>query len=374
MRLRPFEQRRWGLRDHAILVCLSLILLILLLMTGLLAGLHAPAGPLAASIASIAPISMAAWVLSLFYRGFYRGLIRPLEALKQATKRIREGDLAYRLAADSRAVGELRELALAFNRMAEHLESLDQAKSEFLATVSHELKNPLAALKEGLALITRQGEGMDPLLRNKTFAACLIATKRLEWMINNMLEESRIRLQAGLYEFDLARPHEVAAAILTAADEVRPLAQRKNMRIHVADPLKLRAPFNREGIVQVFENLLLNAIKYGEPNSTIEVELEPSERLLKGSRQAGDPMPHVQMSVVNRGKPIPEKDLSRLFERFFRAANSGRKSGLGLGLHVVRRIIEAHQGEVAADSAGGQTRIQLWIPCAYHGGVGAGPG
>jgi signal transduction histidine kinase len=125
--------------------------------------------------------------------------------------------------------------------------------------------------------------------------------------------------------------------------------------------------------VQVFENLLLNAIKYGTESTSIEVQAHPTDRPLK--RGSAQMVPHLEVSVANTGSRISDVEIPKLFDPFYRAANSARNQGLGLGLHVVRRIIDAHHGDVRATSNPvhpdtradiAQTRIQLWIPSKYQ--------
>jgi signal transduction histidine kinase len=294
-----------------------------------------------------------AWLLTLFYRG----LLDPLAKLKGATSRLRNGELSFRLKNDH-GVTELRELAESFNQMAERLEHLDNAKKEFLATVSHEIKNPLAALKEGMALIANQGDTMLPQARSKAYSACLIASKRLESMINNLLHHSSMEM--GLFDFDLT-PKDLASAVHTAMEEVRPLAQKKGMSIEFKGDKEILAAFNWDGMVQVFENLLLNAIKYGNENTTIEVLASMKQRPIEKAE-----LPHLELAVVNDGARIPEADLAQVFDRFYRGSNSKLQQGMGLGLHVVKRIVEAHHGGISAASDAGKTRFQLWIPGRYE--------
>lgn len=302
---------------------------------------------------------------------FYRDLIRPLSRIKEGTLKIRGGGdaLSYRVG-KVRGVTELRELADSFDGMAARLQDLDRAKSEFLATISHEIKNPLAALKEGMSLLVDRGENLSPAARAKGHKACLIASKRLEGMINNLLRLSK--MEGGLFDFELGLKN-LPAALLSAIDEVRPLAEKRGMTLHYQGLTELEAPFHWDGMLQVFVNVLSNAIKYGREGSVIEVKLEP---VLKDER------PWVEVSVINLGKAVPEiadGQSSRLFDVFYRGHASGSQGGMGIGLHVVKRIVEAHGGEVVAsaleessemppqecpkkESQSMKTRFQLRIP------------
>jgi signal transduction histidine kinase len=299
--------------------------------------------------------AITAWLLFLFYRG----ILDPLGTLQVATLRLSSGELSHRIAAVP-AIAEFRELSASFNAMAARLQSLEQAKSDFLATVSHEIKNPLAALKEGLSFLSSQGDQVTAEARSRALGACLIASKRVETLINNLLKLSRG--EAGLFEFDVSRKN-LAEAIRVAIDEVRPVAERKRMPIELEAESELEASFNWDGMVQVFVNLLMNAVKYGREGTPIGVRAGALAGDAGGGRA---PVPHIEMEVCNAGKGIAAGELERIFDRFYRGVNSEKKQGLGLGLHVVKSIVEAHHGGVLAESGGEGTRIRLWIPRQYE--------
>lgn len=298
-------------------------------------------------IALVITVSITTWVVYLFYQG----LMNPLAKLRWATARIRGGDFSHRLKFHA-GVAELQELAQSFNQMAERLDALDRAKADFLATISHEIKNPLAALKEGLNLLASQGDQLSPAGRNKAFSACLISAKRLEWMINNLLNLSRG--EKGIYDLDL-EVNDLGSAIQTAIDEVRPLAEKRGMSFQFDNPGALLAPFNWNGMVQVFSNLFLNAIKYGSENTVIEVQ---AHQPLAPTTTPSE----IAISVSNMGREIPEAENARIFDRFFRASNATKQQGLGIGLHVVKNIIEAHRGKISAQSDAGRTEMRIIIP------------
>jgi signal transduction histidine kinase len=303
--------------------------------------------------------------ISLWLLGFlYRSLIRPVAALKEATQKIRSGDLSCRIPQGTAESGarEFRELSASFNAMAEKLEQLDDAKSEFLATISHEFKNPLAALKEGLGLLSGRNEFLSPESRAKTFAACIIASKRLESMMMNLLCHSR--MESGLYQFDLSRK-DFVSAIYVAMDEIAPVAAKKSMSVSYRGLPKLLGAFNWDGVIQVMENLILNAIKYGREGTEVGVFTEMRTDL--------DEIPLFEIRVSNvseRGDELAEGDLESLFDRFYRGGNSSQKQGLGLGLHVVKRIVQAHHGNVSVDRLGDRTEFKVHIPIRHEGPVG----
>jgi signal transduction histidine kinase len=295
------------------------------------------------ALALVISLGLTAWLIYLFYHG----LIDPLRSLQLATARIENGDLSCRIPLKTRGISELKTLTSSFNKMAEKLEVLDKAKTEFYALISHEIKNPLAALKEGLNLLSSQDISLSPLSRKRAFFACSVASKRLETMINNMLRLSKA--QKGLFEFELA-PKAINTAIETAIAEVRPLADKKCMQFSVVADRELEALYNWDGMIQVFENLFLNAIKYGTENSTIDIKAHASSSSF------------IEIMVSNHGKPLAISDLDHAFDKFYRGSNIQQQQGLGIGLHVVKKIIEAHRGTIGISSdPDGKTHLLLKI-------------
>ena len=294
------------------------------------------------TVALVLSIVITAWLILLLYQG----LLHPLRRLRDATARIRDGELACRM--KENGVSELKEIAQDFNSMAARLETLDQAKNDFLATISHEIRNPMTALKEGLSLLASEEKKLSAESQKKCLSACLIASKRLEFMINNLLNLSRT--ESGILERDFSR-RNIAAAIQTAIDEIRPIAERKSISVRLLAPELVFMSFHWEGIVQAFVNLLLNAIKYGRESSIVDVMITNEV-----------PSPNVEIEVMNAGADIPHDELPKIFDRFYRGANSLKQQGMGVGLHVVKKVVEAHQGAVSALSGSGHTRIRISLP------------
>lgn len=284
----------------------------------------------------------------------YHALLGPLDAIKHAARRIREGELSARVAR-FRGFRELSELRTEFNAMAAKIEELDRMKGDFLSTVSHELKTPLTALKEGLLLMAEKREALPASAAARTIDVCTQATKRLEMMIQNLLDHAK--MESGFYSFD-ERPKNFVSVLQEAIEGVRPIAERRGLAIelHVRTPSH-EAAFSSDGIRHAIENLLVNAIKYGDGSRPITIEVERIE-----SR----PVPQLEVRVSNYGKSLLPAELTQVFERFFRARNADGQKGVGLGLSVVKRIIEAHHGSVAAESSGGVTCFSFRMPQRYQ--------
>jgi signal transduction histidine kinase/CheY-like chemotaxis protein len=230
-----------------------------------------------------------------------------------------------------------------------HLEERDRAnqrKDEFLATLAHELRNPLAPIRNSLALL-RFGNG-------DTGMACDVMDRQVSHMVrlvDDLLEVSR--LTRG--KLDLRRETvDLSEIISTAVETSRPLIDAAGHTLAVslpaecvlldADPMRL---------AQVFSNLLNNAAKYTDPGGRISIAVECG--------------PHVaSVSIADNGVGIPADALDLIFDMFSQADASDRRaqSGLGIGLTIVRGLVEMHGGEVIAESggAGRGSRFTVKLP------------
>ncbi|HAR43462.1 MAG TPA: hypothetical protein DCS07_12660 [Bdellovibrionales bacterium] len=285
------------------------------------------------------------WVSDLFFRR----LGTPLKVLKAANSQIARGNLDYRIPESSRAVSELTDLSCSFNRMAARLQELDRTKYEFFSEVSHQIKNPLAALKEGLDLFASGRQDLSENSRRKAIAACLIATKRLETMIENLMQHARI--ERGFKDFRMEHA-DLGELVEAAMVQVQPLAEKNRIALHFTPSDSLQGRLSTEGMSHVIENLLMNAIRYGEENSTVNV---------KACRVEGRDA--LSLRVSNRAKLLPSCEPSRLFDRFYRGNPAEQPSGFGLGLYIVKSIVEAHRGRVHAqcDQEANRFTVQLEI-------------
>jgi PAS domain S-box-containing protein len=210
-------------------------------------------------------------------------------------------------------------------------------KDEFLATVSHELRTPLTAIVGWLHLV-RTGQ-MDEAAVGRALETVERNARSQAQLINDLLDVSRI--VTGKLHLDV-RPVALAAAVDGAITSVRPAADAKRIRISAAlDPDLPPVQGDRDRLQQVFWNLLSNAVKFTPEGGRIEVSV----------RAAG---PVVEIEVRDTGQGIPREFLPHVFDRFRQADQSTTRAhgGLGLGLSIVRHLVELHGGSVRAESAG----------------------
>lgn len=214
------------------------------------------------------------------------------------------------------------------------LKKLEQVRRDFVANVSHELKTPIAAISGFAETLLDEAEDPDMV---REFAGIIYSEAgRMERMIKNLMEISRLETgNAVLIKevLDLASLAEEAAGILES--------QGHHFSIKIKGEGKAVA--DHDLILQVFINLMDNAIKYSYPPASIEVNLLQEGEVAK-------------VEVTDHGVGIPPSELERVFERFYRVdkARSRQTGGAGLGLSIVRHIIEAHGGTVGVESVYGE--------------------
>ena len=228
-------------------------------------------------------------------------------------------------------------------------EEANRVKDEFLAVLSHELRTPLNAIL-GWASLLRSGK-LDPDNVERALEIIERNAKAQSKLIEGVLDVSRI--VSGKLQLDV-RPLQLSGIVQAAVDSIRPAADAKNMMLRVvtngqAEPL-VRGDANR--LQQVVWNLLSNAVKFSPAGSEITVGLHSVNS-------------HVEITVQDKGQGIPKEFLPHVFDRFRQGDSSTTRShgGLGLGLAIVRHLVDLHGGTVTAESDGlgqGATfRVQL---------------
>ncbi len=239
------------------------------------------------------------------------------------------------------------------------LREADRRKDVFLATLSHELRNPLAPIRTAAQLLTRPGLDAKQTLWAQTVIQRQV--KHMAWLLDDLLDVSRIT-QGKL---TLKRERVAIATVVDSAVEAaRPLIDRKNHQLTVtlppapvyldADPLRLS---------QVLSNLLTNAAKYTDPGGHIELTVRVESAI-------------VTVAVKDTGIGVPPDALHRLFEMFAQVQGEHERAdgGLGIGLALVKGLVELHGGavEAASDGVGLGSTFTVRLPCAvaaFEGGA-----
>ncbi|MBE2223116.1 MAG: PAS domain S-box protein [Anaerolineae bacterium] len=220
----------------------------------------------------------------------------------------------------------------------QQLKELDKLKSIFVSNVSHELRTPITNIQLYLGLLeqTQDDEKADRFMQILT-----TESKRLGNLIEDLLTLSRLESEAGYFPKE---PYILDAIIAQVIINYDAKAAAANIHIqHEPNPQVPPVPLMKERMIQVFTNLLSNALAYTPANSTVSISSELSE---------GDNGRFVTITIHNEGPPIPEKDIPHIFDRFYRGQNAlnSDKHGTGLGLAISKQIVEYHQGAITVES------------------------
>ena len=287
---------------------------------------------------------IAALVLTILPGTIYiEKLVRTIRKTTDAADRIADGD--YTAHIDYTDKDEIGSLCDAVHDMAQQIGAADQMKNEFISTVSHELRTPLTAIR-GWGETLRDVGAEDPALAEKGMRVILSQTARLNGMVEDLLDFSRMqdgRLKLRLVSMDLFAQLEEAA--LTFHE--RALREGKQFTYDIPDEA---APMtgDPERLMQVFVNIIDNAIKYTEKDGAVRVEAALEDA-------------HIRITVADTGKGISADDLPHIKEKFYKADTTVRGSGIGLA--VADEIIRLHGGELQIDSELGKgTRVTVLLP------------
>lgn len=231
---------------------------------------------------------------------------------------------------------------------------LEEMRKDFVANVSHELKTPLTSIKSySETLLNGMVEDRDTLIR---FLQVIDSeTERMSNLVRNLLQLSSIDTD----QMKLTRNrYQVGAMIQKTVEKLQIEAEKKQQHISVDIAYSGKAAFDYDKIQQVLINLLGNAIKYSEEKGSIQVSCREKEDF-------------VWISVRDEGIGIPEKDLDKVFDRFYRVdkGRSRKMGGTGLGLAIAKEIVSAHRGEIFIQSKLNEgTEVTFTLPLKYMGG------
>jgi two-component system sensor histidine kinase BaeS len=271
-----------------------------------------------------------------------RMLARPLREVGAAARRIADGDYAARVPRDGPE--EIVSLADSFNQMAASLEEQERMRRDFIANAAHELRTPLTNL-QGYLEALRDGVIVADRSTYESLWDEAERLVRLSRSLDALAEGDAATDTPALEAIDLA------AAVRSAVELVQPAIERAGLQLTLTVPASLPARANPDHLAQVLANLLSNAVRYTPRGGAVAVRVE---------RRPGD----LLVSVGNSGDPIPPDDLARVFERFYRVEKSRDQAhgGAGIGLAIVKQLVEAGGGRVGAESAEGQTRFWFSVP------------
>ena len=290
-------------------------------------------------VLTITAVMSLAMVLSLV---FSKQMTKSLDEMAVAARKYSHGDFSMRVSTTDRA-DEMGALTDSFNEMADSLEKAERSRQEFIANVSHELKTPMttiAGFAEGLldGTIPKEDE-------NKYLTIIADETRRLSRLVREMLDMSRmsdhVAAPENMKDFNLNEA--IIATLLNF--ETRAEDKKLAVELHLPDDT-LTVRGNEDAIRRVIYNLLDNAIKFAKEGGILGVSLW----------QQGE---KAYVSISDEGETIPPEDLPFIFDRFHKSDRSRSldRDGVGLGLYLVKSILNAHDEDIAVTSKDGVTKF-----------------
>src|SRR5215212_5479081 len=221
------------------------------------------------------------------------------------------------------------------------LRRVEEMRADFVANASHELRTPLAALSGFID--TLQGPAKDDAKARERFLAIMQSqAKRMARLIDDLLSLSRVELSAQVRPDTLV---DIVPIIRQVAEGLEPLARERQVTVEIVLPqTPVVIAGDREELLRLFENLVENALKYGASGGKVMVSLTCA--------MSGEAMPEVRVSVRDFGPGIAPEHLPRLTERFYRVdvGDSRAQGGTGLGLSLVKHIVNRHRGRLLIES------------------------
>lgn len=261
-----------------------------------------------------------------------------LREIEGSNRELREANVGL-----SRLIADLELKVQELSRSQEELKRQDRLKSDFLATVSHELKTPLTSLRGSLNILLEGGAA--PEAQRELLFIALQNAERLSRLVTNLLDLAK--LEAGRMELEV-RSVDLPQLIRAAVGILKGAAQEKEIEIQLVYPEEMSPVLaDEERLLSVLTNLMENAIKFSPQRGCIGIEVSQEER-------------EVLVAVKDQGPGIPEAELPRIFDRFFQAEAAPR--GFGLGLSISKAIVEEHGGRIWAESGGWGSRFCFTLP------------
>ena len=282
------------------------------------------------------------WVMLAALIAFYfitERIITPLKEMSHAAKSFAAGKFDVRVPVHGN--DEVAELARAMNNMAQSLEALDNMRTSFMANVSHDLRTPMTTISGFIDGIL---DGVIPA-DQQTYYLGIVSeeVKRLSRLVSQLLDLSRI--QAGDRKF-VSAPFDICevSRLILISFEQKIDEKRLDVEFECEDE-NMYALADRDAMYQIVYNLIDNEVKFSREGGALRIQID---RIKKGQK--------IRVRVYNQGQGIAKEDLPYVFERFYKSDKSRGldKKGVGLGLYIVKTVIEAHKESISVDSVAGE--------------------
>lgn len=277
-------------------------------------------------------------------------IVKPISRLNKATNELSKGN--YRVRVNYAGNDEIARLNRSFNQMAQQLAKQEETRQQFISDVSHEFQTPLTAI-QGFATILKN-EKLSDEQRQKYADIILFHSKRLSTLSKNMLQLTVLDgedVKLDISEFSLI---EQLNRVIETQDN---LALAKDIEIEFHIPKNdVRVEADEARLEQVWINLVNNAIKYTNEHGVVTIEVKKTSK-------------EVEVSIQDTGVGMSKEAISHIFERFYRQDKSRKVEGNGLGLSIVKRIVDLHHGTIdviSVEDGGSQFIVKLPQERSFH--------
>ncbi|MBT8266626.1 MAG: response regulator [Bacteroidia bacterium] len=234
----------------------------------------------------------------------------------------------------------------------ERMKDLDEIKTRFFANISHEFRTPLSLIKGPLNRAKNQSNTPDITLSPKAFEIIDNNTNRLQGLIDQLLDLSK--LESGKVHLSL-KYDDIIKHLRSLIFSFESMAERKNISLNTQFPAEIKsAVFDKDKLEKIVGNLLSNAFKYTPSNGSVTVIVGHNKK-------------NITIEIIDTGKGINKEELKRVFDRFYRVEGSEEK-GSGIGLSLVKELVDLHNGNLSVDSVVGQgTSFKVTLPITLEG-------
>jgi two-component system, OmpR family, sensor histidine kinase BaeS len=281
-----------------------------------------------------------------------RKVLAPLTRMIAISREIAAGNFAVRV--PTATEDEVGQLARAFNQMAESLEKIQNLRRNLMIDVAHELRTPLTNVRGYLEALT---DGVLPP-SPETFSMLLGETLRLVQLTEDVLQLARADAARGNLQRE---PTDLRLEVNTALEPFARVFTQKSIRVGIHAPeIPVTVPADRRRIARVLRNLTDNAARYTPQNGALDINIEAGPET-------------VRVDYTNNGGELAPGDLPYIFERFYRGEKSRSRQlgGAGIGLAIVKELVEAHGGRVGAELSDEWVRVWFELPIDSTGPVEA---
>jgi signal transduction histidine kinase len=278
-------------------------------------------------------------ILAIFFAALLsRRITKPITDITSSAHKMAEGQFGVRFSMES-SYSELQELAVTLEKMSSEMERSSMMQKDLMANVSHDLRTPLTMIKSYAEMI-RDLSGDNPEKRNAHLEVIIDESDRLNQLVNDMLALSR--MQSGAMEMNI-QPFNIYDAVETILAPYRVLEEKEGYTVNFNCRHDLYVEGDEERIKQVISNLLSNAVKYCGTDKTVFINIRRWDKI-------------VHFEVVDHGVGIKPEELSLIWERHYKTSSNHVRPtrGSGLGLSIVKEILEMHGARFGAESKVGR--------------------